>query len=169
VSGPFSAEQLLRAAQAVSQDPRPVVLSDSTPRISLDPAASTSIDITSPTEMHGTLNARGTTILVLSQSYGDGWTLAVNGRVQPKSSHILANGFANGWIINSPGKVRWDLTYGPEQRAVNAYVVLLAMFVASVLVLIGGWVSRRTRRSNRRKRRYELRAQQQLGNGRPNS
>src|SRR5207253_364064 len=92
IDGPVSSERLLSAAHEVSQQPAPVLLEKVLKPVTLDPAASTSFDFVSPTEMRGVLKFHGATILVFSQSYEDGWRLAVNGGDQSSSSHILANG-----------------------------------------------------------------------------
>jgi len=40
-------------------------------------------------------------LLVMQHTYHRGWKLIIGGKEIPESSHILVNGYANGWVIDS--------------------------------------------------------------------
>ncbi len=49
------------------------------------------------------VNFTGTRVLVLTELYNNQYVLILDGRAVPISSHVLANGYANGWLLNGTG------------------------------------------------------------------
>jgi hypothetical protein len=143
----FSGEEILSAANSVAKLSAPVILDSISPDWNIDPTATTTFDMSNPTDIRGVLNVSGKTVLVLSQSFDDGWRLVVNGQVEPASRHVLANGFANGWLIDHAINANWELQYVPEERATVGYGVATVLLVGSAgTLLYRGTLGIRTRR-----------------------
>ena len=78
-------------------------------------------------------------LLVLNESYADGWKLSG----ASAQAHDPVDGYANGWYVNAPGVASIDLRYGPARVVRMAYWISgLALLGAAGLVIF-----RRIRRS----------------------
>ncbi len=51
----------------------------------------------------------GTFLLILTQSFNKNWRATINGNRVPE--HVLANGYANGWIISHTGTYEIDIIF----------------------------------------------------------
>ncbi|WP_027345790.1 hypothetical protein [Hamadaea tsunoensis] len=84
----------------------------------------------------------GTRVLVLADSYADGWHL--DGLPAGwKATHVVADGYANGWILTGDGDATLTLTYQP---ATLGYLAQLASATAALWLLVAGLVRRVRRR-----------------------
>jgi hypothetical protein len=75
-------------------------------------------------------------LLILSEDYDPSWTLNVSGLVQ---SHILANGYANGWIID-PKQFHSQKIEGVVHLGFQNYYrmgLIVSEFTGGVVFLIG--------------------------------
>jgi arabinofuranan 3-O-arabinosyltransferase len=99
--------------------------------------------------------ARGPVLLVLNQSNNSGWVAAVQSGVVSGCpiSHVVVDGFANGWWIDAPGPTTIRLTFVPQRLADDAALlslvtlILCAAFATTPLVVE---VLRRARGAPRR-------------------
>jgi arabinofuranan 3-O-arabinosyltransferase len=79
-------------------------------------------------------NATGRFVLVLAESHDPGW--ALHGLpVGWSARHILANGYANGWLIEGTGDADLTIQYGPERWTFAALVTSLLAGVAAAGVI----------------------------------
>jgi hypothetical protein len=135
-SGMDDSQGLLSAANSVSADKAPVVLSDASfDGMNVDRQATNWAIEESRVHFHGTITAHGRTVLVFLQSFDGRWQLRLAGRPIENNRHVLADGFANAWIIEGVGSVRWDLEYGPQAAVNVGYGVGGALLVISALFL----------------------------------
>ncbi len=85
----------------------------------------------SPTSLNGVLLVRNGGTLVFTDAFHEGWKLTVDGNRVDERSHFMADGFANGWIIQGvTGIHRFTLRYEPQQ-----------LFITLVAVQIAGWMA----------------------------
>jgi arabinofuranan 3-O-arabinosyltransferase len=107
------------------------------------PAAT--VDANGRVQTTGTIDggADGAYWIVQGQSWSDGWVAEVNG--ETLGTPVLVDGFANGWLVASPGEgaVAFSVTWTP-QRVVWAALGISA--VAAVITVILGFVGVRRRR-----------------------
>jgi hypothetical protein len=74
-------------------------------------------------------------VLVLNQQFDPRWVLSdSNGR---SYTHIEVNGYANGWIVSSPGTFHFALTFGPQEYYTLALVVSLVSAIVAVTIIVG--------------------------------
>jgi len=70
--------------------------------------------------------------LVYSESFDYGWTLE-----SPGAIHILGNGYANAWKVDSTDDHRLSLVFQPERLFQFGVIVSVATIVASIILLTG--------------------------------
>jgi hypothetical protein len=83
-------------------------------------------------------NATGLFVLVLDETFDPLWQLNGNPTVVAGAHHILADGFANGWIISASGSFGFTIDYGPRQSFLAAYYLSLALSLG--FVIFAGWI-----------------------------
>jgi hypothetical protein len=92
----------------------------------------------------------GNGMLVLNESFHEGWQATINGRVI--SSHQIVNGFANGWWIDDSyakeagGKKEYEivLKYEPQTKLYLGLGVMGAtLFSVIVYLALSSWLQRR--------------------------
>ena len=107
----------------------------------------TTIDSRGRVETSGTVagGAQGPFWLVQAQSWSDGWVAEVNGA--PLGTPVLVDGFANGWLIESPPETTatFSVAWTP-QRVV--WIALGISATAGIVTLFLGIVGARRRRHN---------------------
>lgn len=81
--------------------------------------------------------SRGRFVLVFNNSYHPGWTASIGNKSVPEDKHIIANGYANGFIIDDEGSFSVLLKFAPEEKIQRAYQISFLAMVLGVLVLLG--------------------------------
>ena len=86
--------------------------------------------------------------LILTETFNSGWVLEhVGGGSDNVGRHFLADGYANGWIIDKSGDYKLKLYFEPEKRyKTGKYISLVSLVV--VLLLISTMTVYRSFRSN---------------------
>jgi len=130
-----STDSLLSGAHAVASDSAPVLVEPSHADLRLDQAATTSWRMANGTDFRGVLEVHGSSMLVFLQSYDPGWRLVVSGNGSSVSSHVVVNGFANGWLVNGSGNVPWELVYAPQRAFIASYIVGIVLLVSAIVAL----------------------------------
>jgi len=78
--------------------------------------------------------------LVLNESFSDGWQAILQGKGEAelilKKEHILANGYANGWVINKSGAGDITIRYLPQTYLIKGVYISITTFLI-ILVLFG--------------------------------
>lgn len=85
-------------------------------------------------------NSQGMFILVFNNSYHPGWRASIEGKPIDEDSHIVANGYANGFLIDKVGSFNISLKFAPEEKIVSSYKVSLAALLFGVIMLLGSWI-----------------------------
>ncbi len=88
-------------------------------------------------------NSKGKFLLIFNNTYHPGWTALVKGKPIDSNRHIVANGYANGFLIDDPGSFDVSLQFSPEERIVNGYRISLVSILAGVIVLLGSKIIHR--------------------------
>jgi hypothetical protein len=78
--------------------------------------------------------AGGPFLLTLNQNFDDGWKASVRG--DEPLPHVVANGFANGWVIRGEGSMDVVIEYGPERWAQIARAVSIAGLIGMGIVML---------------------------------
>jgi hypothetical protein len=91
-----------------------------------------------PTQYRVKVNSSEPFFIVLSQNFDKNWNAYVvksNNR-EKISTHILVNGFANGWFINNSGSLEIIITYDlqePVENILNIWSVVLITLTVIVI------------------------------------
>lgn len=74
--------------------------------------------------------------LVFSELFSGGWVIQDdNGKAISDKEHYLVNGYANGWILKTPGEYRFTVTYLPEKiLTIGKYISIISL--GSILIII---------------------------------
>ncbi|HEY1681263.1 MAG TPA: hypothetical protein VGF98_06490 [Candidatus Tumulicola sp.] len=77
------------------------------------------------------------TLLVFSDSYDDRWSASQHGI---PLSHVLVNGYANGWLVPHPHAGDVHIAFGPQKAltlgiALTVFLALLALAIIAFLVI----------------------------------
>jgi hypothetical protein len=77
------------------------------------------------------------TLLVFSDSYDDRWGASQHG---VPLTHIIANGYSNGWLVPHPNAGNVDIAFGPQKAltlgiAITVVLALLALTIIAFLVV----------------------------------
>ena len=88
-------------------------------------------------------NSKGKFILVFNNSYHQGWTALVNGKLLDGSKHFVANGYANGFLIDNVGNLNISLQFAPETRMTKVYKISFIGIIAGIIILTGAKIIRR--------------------------
>ena len=83
--------------------------------------------------------SQGKFLLVFNNSYHSGWTASVGNKSVPEDKHIIANGYANGFIIDDEGSFNILLKFAPEEKILKAYRISLSAIAVGTLILLGMW------------------------------
>lgn len=81
-------------------------------------------------------NSKGKFILVFNNNYHQGWTALIDGKLLDSSKHIVANGYANGFLIDKVGNFNISLRFSPETKIVNSNRISFIGIVAGVIILV---------------------------------
>lgn len=89
--------------------------------------------------------AAGPFLVVLAETYDPGWKV-VGLPDGATASHRKVDGYANGWLVDGTGDLRFTLEYAPDRVARLGRVLSLLAAVALVTVSAGSVARRRTPR-----------------------
>jgi arabinofuranan 3-O-arabinosyltransferase len=119
--------------RALDFEPRPFLAldgeSDAAPQIELHAKGGSEYLVT----VHG---ATEPFTLTLNQTYDPGWELRAVGKAEVHSEHLVANGFANAWLMSGPSSFEVVLEFVPERwarwaRWASVVAILLCTAVAA--------------------------------------
>ena len=85
-------------------------------------------------EVH--VKSNGPFILVFLENYDREWKAYVNGIPIPEINHYRVNGFANGWLINTTGKLTITIKYEPQSRLVLSLIASTTLPIFLLIFLI---------------------------------
>jgi hypothetical protein len=80
-------------------------------------------------------DVEGPFLLTLNQNFDEGWTATLAGR-DDSLPHIVANDFANGWVVQGEGPMRVIVEYRPERWSLLARAVSIAGLIVLGMVLL---------------------------------
>ncbi len=76
-------------------------------------------------------------VLVFSELFNSGWEIkTILGPAIPQKNHILANIYANGWLITEPGDYELNLSFGPQKGLESGRIVTQASIGLLVTLLL---------------------------------
>ena len=104
-----------------------LVANDTKGKVFESSAELVSIEQLSATEFKVRVVADGTFLLVLSTAFDSEWSAKTSGGAVV--SHLIASGYANGWLINGTGDLIVSISYEPQ----FAFNVSVAISVSSIL------------------------------------
>ena len=95
-----------------------------------------------PSDYTAHVDAKTPFALILGEAYSQGWILTVNG-IPQANGHLLANSYANGWLINKTGNLNIGIVFETQSVVFPAYALTAAtlIFIAAFLslgALLGG-------------------------------
>ncbi len=95
-----------------------------------------SVQESGPTGFVVRVNARGAFLLTLATTYDSRWLATLDGA--SAGSHVLAYGYANGWVINETGNLSIEIQFSGQQ-ALEISIIISAVGVAmtGVIALVG--------------------------------
>lgn len=82
-------------------------------------------------------NSRGKFLLVFNNNFHPGWDAFMEGRPIPADKHIVANGYANGFIIDRNGNFDISLQFILEEVVQKSYRVSLLAISLGAIILLG--------------------------------
>ena len=85
--------------------------------------------------------SQGEFLLVFNNSFHPGWTVSIGSKSIPEDKHIVANGYANGFIIDNKGSFDILLKFAPEEKMYRVYQISLSAIAVGTLIVFGIWVS----------------------------
>ncbi len=110
----------------------------------------------SPTNYEVNVNSQGSFFLVFLESFDINWKTSVNGIPVSEENHIMANSFANAWLIESTGDLKIMVRYETQNIFVTSVVastvlpiLLLTFLVKKKVKEILVSVSRRFRHNDK--------------------
>ena len=97
----------------------------------------------SPVELTGEFRSYGEPgAMAFSDAYNSGWTLYIDGKLQPASSHFYADGFGNGWVIvTRAGLHSFRIEYARASTFAKAFYIEAFAMVFSLSVFAYGKIS----------------------------
>lgn len=89
-------------------------------------------------------NATSPFVLVFSESFAPGWRAKIDGTLLESNTHIVVNGYCNGWLINKPGDYAVSIYYEPETYFDIGLIISSISIITCAVALIFRSVLRRT-------------------------
>ncbi len=80
-------------------------------------------------------NAQKAFLLLYNAGFDARWKIKINGETLQESRHVLTNGFANGWIIDTKGTYDATIYYQPQSIFYIGAVITIAGFVCVAIIL----------------------------------
>lgn len=80
-------------------------------------------------------NSRGRFLVVFNNTYHPGWNVSVGNKLFPPERHIIANGYANGFIIDQLGNFEISLRFAPEEDLKRFYKISLIVVSLGIFLL----------------------------------
>jgi len=87
-----------------------------------------------PTEYIVHVNSSKTFSLIFTETYDPGWAAYLGGN--EVSNHFIANGFANGWYINSTGNLVITLKFLPQTTYYYGAAISITTVISGSLILL---------------------------------
>ncbi len=83
--------------------------------------------------------------VVLNEGFHSGWKVILNSptEVVSEKNHFLANGYANGWLINRSGKLSFKIEFTPQEYFYKAIFISVVGYIAIILVLLRKIIARK--------------------------
>ena len=81
--------------------------------------------------------SKGNFILVFNNTYHPGWTAFIEDKPISIKNHFIANGYANGFIIEKEGNFDISLRFVPEEKGQQAYKLSFFVIFLGILILLG--------------------------------
>jgi len=97
-----------------------------------------SITKLSPTAVEIRVNAFGSFMLILSTAFDSRWVATDAAGIL--SNHLIADGYANGWIVSGSGEMSIRIDYGPQTAYELSLFVSFSFALAAVSFLVFGEV-----------------------------
>lgn len=80
-------------------------------------------------------NSKGRFLLIFNKTYHPGWTVSMKNETTPSNKHFIANGYANGFLIDKVGNFNIALRFTPEDNIMKAYKISLLTALVGILIL----------------------------------
>lgn len=85
-------------------------------------------------------NSKGKFLLVFNRAYHPGWVALIEGKPIDSNKHIVANGYANGFLIDKVGSFNISLKFAPEEKILKGYQISLLAISFGTVVLLGSGI-----------------------------
>ncbi len=85
--------------------------------------------------------SQGEFLLVFNNSFHPGWTASIGNMSIPEDKHIVANGYANGFIVDNKGSFDILLKFAPEEKMYRTYQISLYAVTVGTLIVLVIWMS----------------------------
>lgn len=87
------------------------------------------------------LTTKKPTVLVLRETFHDGWRLVDSTGKKVAAAHVLVDGYANGWVFTSPAKGQYEIEFMPQKdKAYGFYIGLCIIIIgASMSYYLSIW------------------------------
>jgi arabinofuranan 3-O-arabinosyltransferase len=125
----FQAFPAVEVASAARREP-------TSPSVAVDAVSTSQLDV----HVH---DADTGTMLILPEAYAAGWELTSGSRSVDGVQHVLANGYANAWLIPWGGTYEVTLRYAPEALAHRVRVLDLVLVPIVLAATVGAALFRR--------------------------
>lgn len=90
-----------------------------------------------PTKYHVSINnPAGPFLLQFTEQYNSNWKLIAENGQEIEATHILTNGFSNGWIIDSTSDIQLTIEYTPQRQFIIHLYLLTFILSVSLLIII---------------------------------
>ncbi|MBU1031629.1 hypothetical protein KKE03_01755 [Patescibacteria group bacterium] len=81
-------------------------------------------------------NATDKYALILSELYDPAWEVLTSDGIEVGNSHFLANGYANGWLIDKKGDYEMIVKFTPQDLLVKGRKVSLSAVIAGLILVL---------------------------------
>jgi len=82
-------------------------------------------------------NSKGRFLLVFNNTYHPGWVASIDGKPIDEINHIIANGYANGFLIEKLGNFNVDLEFAPEKKIARYSKVSAISILVGLIMILG--------------------------------
>lgn len=78
----------------------------------------------------------GKFLIVFNNSYHPGWRVFINGNLNSEKNHFVANGYANGFIVEEKGNFDIFLKFTPEEKIVKYYKISFFVITFGIVLIL---------------------------------
>lgn len=82
-------------------------------------------------------NSQGRFLLIFNNNYHPGWIASIEEQSISTDKHFVANGYANGFVIDRTGNFDISLRFAPEEKIQKSYRVSLLAISLGAIILLG--------------------------------